>query len=88
MVMDLCGGYYEAITKNMNLSVILFNNYSSSPNGLWVKIPHGKTEKLPAKTKSSRQNQILHSKNQIPYGKSKYPRQNQSYSFFAVKYLV
>ena len=34
MVMDLSDGYYESITKNMNLSVILFNNYSSSPNGL------------------------------------------------------
>ena len=41
-----------------------------------------------AKPKTSRQNQILHSKNQIPHGKSKYPRQNQSYFVFAVKYLV
>ena len=38
--------------------------------------------------KTSRQNQILHSKNQIPHGKSKYPLQNQSYFAFAVKYLI
>ena len=41
-----------------------------------------------AKPKTSRQNQIPHSKTQIPHGKSKYPRQNQSYFVFAVKYLV
>ena len=50
---------------------------------------HDKTKNLTAKPKTSRQNQILHSsKNQIPHGKSKYPRQNQSYFAFAVKYLV
>ena len=43
--------------------------------------PHGKIKDLTAKPK-------LHSKNQIPHGKSKYPRQNQSYFAFAVKYLV
>ena len=49
---------------------------------------HDKTKHLTAKPKTSRQNQILQSKNQIPHGKSKYPRQNQSYFAFAVKYLV
>ena len=53
------------------------------------KIPHGKTENLTAKTKTSRQNQKPHGKNKIPHDKSKYPQQNQSYFVFAaVKYLV
>ena len=38
----LSDGYYESIAKNMNLSVILFNNYSSSPNGLWFNRPWGR----------------------------------------------
>ena len=37
--------------------------------------PHGKNKNLTAKPETSRQNQLLHSK-------------NQSYSVFAVKYLV
>ena len=56
-----------------------------------------KTKYLTAKPKTSRQKQntsrqnqnphckILHSKNQKPHGKSKYPWQNQSYFVFAVK---
>ena len=52
------------------------------------KIPHDKTITLTEKPKTSGQSQILHSKNQIPHGKSKYPRQNQCYFVFAVKYLV
>ena len=59
---------------------------------------HGKTKNLTAKTKTSRQNQRPHGKTkclrsktqypEIPHGKSKYSRQNQSYFAFAVKYLV
>ena len=52
------------------------------------KIPHDKTKNLTSKPKTSRQNQILHSKHQIPHRKNKYPRQNQSYFAFSVKYLV
>ena len=66
------------------------------------KIPYGKTENLTAKTKTSRQNQKPHCKTKdltakpntsqqklnAAHGKSKYPRQNQSYFVFAVKYLV
>ena len=57
---------------------------------------HGKTKNLTAKTKylttkpkTSWQNQRPHDQIvQIPHGKSKYPRQNQRYFAFAVKYLV
>ena len=66
-----------------------YHNYHGKIKTLWQKQQHhGKSENLTSKTKTSRQNQILHSKNQIPHQKSKYPRQNQSYFAFAVKYLV
>ena len=47
------------------------------------KMPHGKTKNFTAKTK------YLTAKTKcLKPGKSKYPRQNQSYFVFAVKYLV
>ena len=48
------------------------------------KIPHGKTENLKAKTKTSRQNRNLMAKKQKPHGKT----ENFVYFVFAVKFLV
>ena len=62
-----------------------------------TKIPHGKTENLTAKPKTSRQNQNPHGKTKDLTAKPTWntsqqkpntSRQNQSYFAFAVKYLV
>ena len=52
------------------------------------KMPHGKTENLTAKPKTSRQNQILHSKSKIALVLPWVFAFAVRYLVFAVKYLV